>query len=314
MSASTLCVDGGRRISADTRYLTIDSAIEVGAWSRRTLFATHDLEFLATLIAEGGTDDFKYPVTFGGKPSEFEAVDLSTMEAVKLDGARMSDDRTSAWTVLSSSGNLPDNPGDDRVSRRDDGKGVVAFALADGATGCGYGGAAADAAIAVFETVVLPATARDCATVVDAADSSVRGLLGGEGDTTLVVFSVEGMRVRGASVGDSRLVAFDDHAFNGVSDDLTAAQHRKPRVGSGCMAVEFERSFERTTMLVAASDGLWDFVRSEEITRTVHHNLYSAPACVNELERLVRLVNEDRLPDDLSIVCVRLADDDGDDD
>jgi hypothetical protein len=87
------------------------------------------------------------------------------------------------------------------------------------------------------------------------------------GETTAVVLRVDGEQLFGASVGDSVALLVDGGTDRCM--DLTAAQHRKPLVGSRrASPVAFSSSLGHSTLLMA-SDGLLKYARQETIVEVV---------------------------------------------
>lgn len=123
------------------------------------------------------------------------------------------------------------------------------LALSDGAGGTAHGAAAAD-------RVARIALDRDAMRAPVAAIARVDNELASaaSGETTAIVIEVElgatSLACRGASTGDSRAWVLRSDRL----EELTAAQRRKPLVGSG-RAVVVPFAGEGTALLVA-SDGL----------------------------------------------------------
>jgi serine/threonine protein phosphatase PrpC len=188
--------------------------------------------------------------------------------------------------------------GDDRVGYRAMGDFGV-FYLADGATGIGMGDQAADAFIAALEDADAGQfqSAESCCDLLRLADEEVAVKLKGNGDTTGILIATNGEDLWGASAGDSRGMLYK--ADNVV--ELTGRQLRKPRLGSGANPVGFKGRVLPGEKLVLASDGLWDFAQSGVIGEIVRGH-GSAEEIIRRLEGAVRSQNEDRLPDDLSIM------------
>lgn len=183
--------------------------------------------------------------------------------------------------------------------------GCVVLIVADGAGGMPGGGRAADMAITVVEAALsqpgfnpfLPGSWTDLLVEADAAIARDRVA----GETTCVVLAVtdEG-RVVGASSGDSGAVVVRD----GTTDDLTEKQKRKLRLGSGrASPVTFERE-ALTGILLAATDGLFNYARPDVIARIVTES-EDLDEVAEGLVEAVRLAGGD-LMDDVALVLVRV--------
>lgn len=195
-------------------------------------------------------------------------------------------------------GKTANEKGDDRVGYKAmNGFGV--FYLADGATGIGLGAEAADAFVAALEDAELYQylTAESCCDLLRLVDEEVAVKLKGNGDTTGILIVTNGEDLWGASAGDSRGMLYK---ADGVVE-LTGRQVRKPRFGNGATPVGFKGKVKPGERLLLASDGLWDFAQSGVIGELAR-GAGSAEEIVHRLEQLVRSQNEDRLPDDLSIM------------
>jgi PPM family protein phosphatase len=111
------------------------------------------------------------------------------------------------------------------------------------------------------------------------------------GETTGIAIAVTGTSIVGASVGDSRAWLFSDGAA-----ELTANQHRKPRLGSGHSRPE---SFTAAPhgILVAGTDGLFDHVGIDEIRAVATQSFDRAADAVAQLPR----GRSGTLPDDVAV-------------
>ena len=114
------------------------------------------------------------------------------------------------------------------------------------------------------------------------------------GETTGVALMVTSGLVVGASCGDSRAFLFFTPAG---ARELTGQQPRKPRLGTGhAQAQPF--CAEAHGVLVVGTDGLFDYVKLDDISRTI----LAAPA--GSADVLIRLVLERHRspPDDIAVV------------
>lgn len=123
---------------------------------------------------------------------------------------------------------------------------------------------------------------------------------GSYGETTCVIVAVMESGIVGTSVGDSEAWLISRSA----ADNLTAAQCRKPFVGSGrAIPIGFSRGSLRDTLLIA-SDGLLKYTSVECIVAA------SQAADLDEVSNnLIKLVRypSGALPDDISILLARSA-------
>jgi serine/threonine protein phosphatase PrpC len=120
------------------------------------------------------------------------------------------------------------------------------------------------------------------------------------GETTCVIVMLTSENVTGISVGDSGAWIISP---SGV-ENLTANQHRKPLIGSGCaLPVGFSRERLMDTLLVA-SDGLLKYASTEQIAlKALSSDLKQAAQSPLELVRYP----SGALPDDVSILLARDA-------
>lgn len=167
--------------------------------------------------------------------------------------------------------------------------------VADGAGGSGGGAAAAEAVVgAVASTLTLP-DASSWARLLSRVDHDLRS-----GETTAVALRVDGEQIFGASVGDSGALLIDSATERCM--DLTAAQRRKPLIGSrSASPVAFTGRLADSTLLMA-SDGLLTYARLERIMEVVKEaELAAIPQKLIELVRL----RSGALPDDVAIIVAR---------
>ena len=169
--------------------------------------------------------------------------------------------------------------------------------VADGAGGSGGGAAAAEAVVAGVAAALATPDASSWAALLSRVDQELPS-----GETTAVVLRVDGDRIFGASVGDSGAWLIDGAA--GRCTDLTAAQERKPLIGSRCASpATFAGPLGASTLLMA-SDGLLKYARLEAIMEVVAGAEFAA--IPRRLIDLVRL-RSGALPDDVAVIVARLA-------
>jgi hypothetical protein len=191
--------------------------------------------------------------------------------------------------------------GDDRIALFEIGD-MSIFVVADGAGGLSGGAVAADLLIDVVRRVVsapvfAPLRAESWVELLGRADVAFDQDLRA-GETTAVVVAVSEHGLVGASAGDSG--AWVVHP-EGV-DDLTAAQHKKLRLGTGrARPVSYERpSFEGT--LLVTTDGLLNYASPSRIAAIARQA--DLGRAVRELVDLVRLPSGE-LQDDVGVVLAR---------
>jgi len=179
-------------------------------------------------------------------------------------------------------------PGQDRLAVWHDDEGLL-IVVCDGAGGIGGGAQAADLAMAGLVRR-LPGDPDAALLALD--EHLARHTACGE--TTAVVAHCVGRSVRGASCGDS--AAFLD------GEELTTAQHRKLRLGSGrARPVGFEGHGRR---LLVCTDGLCGYLRGERLQAALAHPSLSRAA--DALVEAVRLPSGG-LMDDVALVLVELG-------
>jgi serine/threonine protein phosphatase PrpC len=182
-------------------------------------------------------------------------------------------------------------------------RGGLVVALADGAGGIPGGGEAADRWLALvlgliaegrgdpFASATWMRLLKQADAIID-ADAAC-------GETTAVVVGVSERGLVGASSGDSTAWIVSE---TGV-DDLTAAQKRKLRLGSGRAApVAFERPNFGGTLIVG-SDGLFSYARAPDIARVVLGTDLRQAA--SSLIQLVRTPRSGDLVDDVAVALTR---------
>jgi serine/threonine protein phosphatase PrpC len=195
---------------------------------------------------------------------------------------------------------LKDHPGDDRVGYRPVGD-LALFYLADGATGVGLGGMAADAFVdgmeeAEYNNVSMP---QDCVRYLREIDEDVRVKVRGQADTTGIMVVSDGEKLWGASAGDSSAWLFGQ-----VNTEITKKQRLSPRIGNGASPVAFGGYVKPGDIVVVGSDGLWQFLPLDVIESVARSPLASR-AAVEKLEMLVRDRQGEGLDDDFGAVIVR---------
>jgi len=118
------------------------------------------------------------------------------------------------------------------------------------------------------------------------------------GFTTLIAFSVEGNCVKGASCGDSAVLAL---CGSGSITELTAHQFKNPPGGSGeAIFVPFEMKLTRPWKILAMTDGVWKYVgwqRVRELAREL-----GGKELLAALQSAARLPRSGEFQDDFTVV------------
>jgi serine/threonine protein phosphatase PrpC len=177
--------------------------------------------------------------------------------------------------------------------------------LADGSAGFSGGREAAEMAVAFFECWAAEyagaPTPEGLVSALRSLDCEI-GLDLYAGETTCVVAVAGEEGLTGASVGDSGALLIGPDSVR----DLTARQHRKPRLGSAAARPVGFTYREPEGVLLLASDGLLDYSTHDRIAGIVRaHEPAEAVAALIESVRL----RSGELPDDVSVVVAVLTDD-----
>ena len=180
--------------------------------------------------------------------------------------------------------------GDDRIAVLPCASGLV-LVVADGSGGMAGASAAAEALVAAvrISAEALAAGALDPATLLrehDQRSQAAQGARSKGGQCTAVIAIVRDSDVSGASVGDSGALQ-SLNSGDGAVEDLTAAQERKPLIGSGGAApVAFRGPLLEGTLLLA-TDGLLKYAGWKRLTEALAHPvLDELPAVLLSLVRL----------------------------
>lgn len=177
--------------------------------------------------------------------------------------------------------------------------------LADGQGGRAGGGRAAKLASrkAMQAATLHPSVSRSehklWVTILANADAEVRDDPEA-GFTTLLGFCVRDGYLRGASSGDSAVVALT----GGNAEELTQFQERNPPVGSGgAQFVPFATKLPRPWTVLAMSDGVWKYVGWDRLKEA--SNRLSGQALIDELQGQARLKRTGQLQDDFTLVVMQ---------
>jgi len=155
----------------------------------------------------------------------------------------------------------------------------VVVGVADGAGGTGSGGAAAESVVkAIGAHSSQCHNENDWIRLLSQLDQEIA-----PGESTAVVVDVRADGLSGASVGDSRAWI----VCEGDVTDLTVKQVRKPLLGSGgAHAVGFT-SGPLQGVLVAATDGFFNYVAKERVPPLLAQaDFYTLPRKLIDLVRL----------------------------
>ncbi|MCV9963643.1 SpoIIE family protein phosphatase [Pararhizobium sp. BT-229] len=192
---------------------------------------------------------------------------------------------------------------DDVISIKEQ-DGEVSLLVADGASGFGFGDVASQALANYFHTSFeSQASSRKAKRFLIEADEAVRRACAGDAegaDTTGIVLSLLDGRIEGASAGDSQAIVFGTSTY-----ELTGKQRRKPRIGNGAYAEDFTGRIAQGDVLVVATDGLWNRVKLDHVSKAV----LAASGMDQAVAKLVAMAktSSGNFDDDVSVVCVSLA-------
>jgi len=184
---------------------------------------------------------------------------------------------------------------DDRAAAARDGQGIL-LVLADGATGVGFGGQAADAFV---ETIMSAPGQMGLPDRFALADRVIRDR-DIDGDTTGIAILRTEDGISGCSAGDSEAWAFPD---GGAPFELTVEQAKRPRIGNGASPTPFALLSPSGGVIVVASDGFWRWADHDSVARLVSRST------VEDLPEalLLDLVERFGTPDDDVTIAVMAA-------
>jgi len=150
---------------------------------------------------------------------------------------------------------------DDRAAAVRDG-GNILLVIADGATGVGFGGQAADAFV---ETVLSAPGEMGLPDRFVLADRAIRDR-DIDGDTTGIAILRTEDGISGCSAGDSEAWAFP---AEGIPFELTVEQAKRPRIGNGARPAPFALLSPSGGVVVVASDGFWRWADPDSVSGIV---------------------------------------------
>jgi len=124
--------------------------------------------------------------------------------------------------------------------------------------------------------------------------------------TTLTIVVLQGNRLYGANVGDSRVYLYRDDKLNQLSFDHSMDEKGYENVLTKAIGIEtdvepyyFENIVEKNDKILLCSDGLYNLLTEELIKEKIS---YSATALVKKASK----IEDDNLPDDTTAVVVEI--------
>ena len=175
-------------------------------------------------------------------------------------------------------------------------------AVADGAGGISHGDRAAEVFVQCVASLLKekyqPNDERTWTTLLARSDATLYHETNC-GQTTALVLAITSREIVGASVGDSEAWLSTSSGCH----NLTAAQRRKPFLGSGCAAPMPFRHRRPDGMLLVATDGLFKYSDTADIRAALKLPLDEAGRTLARLPRLA----DGRLADDLGMVVLDLS-------
>ena len=124
--------------------------------------------------------------------------------------------------------------------------------------------------------------------------------------TTLTLVVIEGDRLYGANVGDSRIYLYRDNELTQLSDDHSMDEEGMENVLTSAIGLQenvepyyFENNLQTKDRILLCSDGLYNELDNESITEAMHMN---ASFLVKKASKKVN----DNLPDDTTAVLLEI--------
>ena len=128
--------------------------------------------------------------------------------------------------------------------------------------------------------------------------------------TTVAIVVIDGNRVYGANVGDSRVYLYRDHRLNQLSYDHTMNEAGYENVLTNAIGLHdhveifyFENNLEKEDILLLCSDGLYNILNEETLSQHLINGAYSL---VKKASRLTK----DNLPDDTTAIVLDIKETD----
>jgi len=120
--------------------------------------------------------------------------------------------------------------------------------------------------------------------------------------TTLTIVVIQGNRLYGANVGDSRVYLYRDSNLNQLSNDHAMDEPGFENVLTQAIGIDtnvepyyFENSLQKNDKILLCSDGLYNILKDEELEKGIQLGAHALVKKASKLE-------EDNLPDDTTAV------------
>ena len=124
--------------------------------------------------------------------------------------------------------------------------------------------------------------------------------------TTLTIVIIEGNRLYGANVGDSRVYLYRDKKLNQLSSDHAMEEEGYEGVLTQAIGIDkevepyyFENLVEKNDKILLCSDGLYTVVNEEDLTKSIDIGAHF-------LVKKASMIMEDNLPDDTTAVVIEI--------
>jgi len=124
--------------------------------------------------------------------------------------------------------------------------------------------------------------------------------------TTLAIVVIEGNRLYGVNVGDSRVYLFRDSKMNQLSYDQVMEEEGYDGVLTQAIGIDkevepfyFENEVQKDDKILLCSDGLYTLINDEDLAK-------SLPIGAHFLVKKASMIMEDNLPDDTTAVVVEI--------
>ncbi len=122
------------------------------------------------------------------------------------------------------------------------------------------------------------------------------------GETTGVVFEINNKKIKGSSVGDSEVWLYRE----GELTEITEKQNRRPRIGSfgpfDITPVMFEMELKENDIIIAGTDGLFNFVPSQKIKEIIESKNFNVINSCMLKEAMV----DGKLEDDFTAITIKI--------
>jgi serine/threonine protein phosphatase PrpC len=125
--------------------------------------------------------------------------------------------------------------------------------------------------------------------------------------TTLTIVIIEGNRLYGANVGDSRVYLYRDKTLNQLSSDHAMDEEGYENVLTQAVGIDkevepyyFENIVEKNDKILLCSDGLYTIVNDEDLKKSIDIGAHF-------LVKKASVIMEDNLPDDTTAVVIEIV-------